>query len=90
MNRSERGPVVRDLRGLPITIDDLPDSKTRRWVPSRKAIVVNAVRGGLITLEAVLERYSMTEVEFRIWERGLQEAGAEGLKLTKFQNRKGK
>ncbi|KND50372.1 MAG: hypothetical protein AB202_01810 [Parcubacteria bacterium C7867-007] len=88
MNTGRKGPVARDLHGLPITVDDLPSPDTRRWVPNRKAIVVNAVRGGLISLEEVLIRYNMTEREFRIWEQGLEDAGAEGLKTTKFQKRK--
>ncbi|MDD9922996.1 MAG: DUF1153 domain-containing protein, partial [Boseongicola sp.] len=34
---------------------DLPDPKTRRWVASRKAAVIRAVDGGLITRSEALE-----------------------------------
>ena len=54
MSSSKKG-----LGGL--SIDDLPSPDTKRWVPSRKAIVIYAVRGGLMPLKAVLSRYHMTE-----------------------------
>ena len=37
--------------GQRLTIADLPPSDTRRWVIRRKAEVVAAVRGGLLSLE---------------------------------------
>jgi len=37
--------------GSPLTIADLPPTNTRRWVIRRKAEVVAAVRGGLLSLE---------------------------------------
>jgi hypothetical protein len=37
--------------GSPLTIADLPAPGTKRWVIRRKAEVVSAVRGGLLTLE---------------------------------------
>ena len=36
--------------GSPLTIADLPPKTTRRWVIRRKAEVVAAVRGGLLSL----------------------------------------
>jgi len=43
--------------GAPLTIRDLPPPNTGRWVIRRKAEVVAAVRGGLISLEDALARY---------------------------------
>ena len=37
--------------GSPLTIADLPPTNTRRWVIRRKAEVVAAVRGGLLSLD---------------------------------------
>ena len=37
--------------GRPMTLVDLPSPRTKRWVSRRKAQVVAAVEGGLITLE---------------------------------------
>ena len=35
----------------PLTLADLPPASTRRWVIRRKAEVVAAVRGGLLSLD---------------------------------------
>ena len=43
--------VVMGPDGNPLTLDDLPPPGTTRWVIRRKAEVVAAVRGGLLTLE---------------------------------------
>ena len=37
--------------GSPLTLADLPPASTRRWVIRRKAEVVAAVRGGLLSLD---------------------------------------
>ena len=87
MDNSGNSPAARGPCGPSITEDDLPSPDTRRWVPSRKAIVVNAVRGGLVSLQTVLDRYHMTEQEFRSWEQGLEAHGTYGLKITKLQLR---
>lgn len=81
-------PVVRDLQGNIITPHDLPPPDTVRWTPNRKAIVVRAVRGKLMPLQAILDRYSMTEGEFRLWEKGLKNGGATGLHVSFFQNQR--
>ena len=46
------GPGTPTIGASPVmTLDDLPSENTRRWVARRKAMVVTAVRSGLITLE---------------------------------------
>ena len=50
--------------GSPLTIADLPSVATRRWVIRRKAEVVAAVRGGLLSLEEACRRYTLTVEEF--------------------------
>ena len=37
--------------GSPLTTADLPSRDTKRWVIRRKAQVVAAVRGGLLTMD---------------------------------------
>ena len=54
--------------GSPLTLADLPPPNTRRWVSSRKAKVVVAVEGGLLTFREACERYNMTLEEFQQWE----------------------
>jgi Protein of unknown function (DUF1153) len=48
-----------------LTIADLPPQETIRWPPQRKAVVVAAVRVGLLSLEEACSRYSLTVDEFR-------------------------
>ena len=38
---------------------DLPPLDTKRWVTRRKAMIVNAVRAGEISLEEVCRRYEL-------------------------------
>src|SRR6202162_2361517 len=57
--------------GSPLTIDDLPPPNTRRWVIRRKAEVVAAVRGGLLSLEDACNRYTLTVEEFLAWQESI-------------------
>jgi Protein of unknown function (DUF1153) len=54
--------------GRQLTIADLPTQETKRWVARRKAIVVAAVRGGLLTLEQACSRYALTVDELLGWQ----------------------
>ena len=54
--------------GSPLTIADLPPTTTKRWVIRRKAEVVAAVRGGLLSLEEACARYTLTVEEFLSWQ----------------------
>ena len=76
--------------GERMTLADLPDASTRRWVPRRKARVVAAVDGGLLPVEAALKRYGLTEEEFDSWRSGLARYGMRGLCVTKIGLRRGK
>jgi len=67
-----------------LTLADLPDPKTRRWVPRRKAEVVHAVRGGLLSREEAMTLYNLTPTEYREWETLYAEHGVEGLRATKL------
>lgn len=64
---------------------DLPPPETRRWVASRKAIVVRAVVYGLITQSEALERYALSEEEFALWFTAIQRHGEQALKVTAIQ-----
>ena len=77
----EIGPL-----GEPLTIDDLPAHKRRRWVVRRKAEVVAAVNGGLLTIDEVLERYNLTLEEFASWQRAVDRSGMQGLRVTRIQH----
>ncbi len=71
--------------GKPLTIEELPSPDTTRWVPRRKAEVIAAVEGGLLSLDEVCDRYRLTLEEFASWQRGIERAGLPGLRLTQFQ-----
>src|SRR5664280_2423492 len=52
--------------GSPLTIADLPPPGTERWVIRRKAEVIAAVRGGLLSLEEACSRYMLTVAELLV------------------------
>ena len=72
--------------GSPLTIADLPPTNTRRWVIRRKAEVVAAVNGGLLTIDEVCERYNLTLEEFAGWQRAVDRSGMQGLRVTRIQH----
>ena len=72
--------------GSPLTLADLPASNTRRWVISRKAQVVAAVRGGLLSLDDACSRYRLTMDEYLNWQQSIDSHGLAGLRTTKIQN----
>ena len=53
--------------GKPLTLQDLP-ANDGRWSKKRKAQVVAAVRGNLITFEDAVRRYGLSPGEFIVWE----------------------
>ena len=72
--------------GSPLTIADLPPTSTKRWVIRRKAEVVAAVRGGLLSLEDACKRYTLTVEEFLSWQRSIERHGLAGLRATRVQH----
>jgi Protein of unknown function (DUF1153) len=64
---------------------DLPPADTRRWVASRKAVVVKAVAYGLITQAEALERYALSEEELALWFAAVRAHGEKALKVTTIQ-----
>lgn len=71
--------------GEPLTLDNLPPPTTTRWVIRRKAEVVAAVNGGLLSIEDACERYSLTAEEFASWQRAVDRSGMHGLRVTRIQ-----
>jgi hypothetical protein len=71
--------------GSPLTLADLPAPGTKRWVIRRKAEVVAAVRGGLLSLEEACSRYMLTVEEFLAWQRSIDRHGLAGLRTTRIQ-----
>jgi Protein of unknown function (DUF1153) len=72
--------------GGPLTLADLPAPGTKkRWVVRRKAQVVAAVRGGLLSLEEACSRYMLTVDEFLSWQSSIDQHGLAGLRTTRIQ-----
>jgi len=74
------GPV-----GSRLTLADLPTPHTKRWVIRRKAEVVAAVRGGLLSLEEACSRYALSPDEFQSWQGCIDRYGLRGLRTTRTQ-----
>ena len=72
--------------GEPLTLENLPPANTTRWVVRRKAEVVAAVNGGLLTIDEVCERYGLTLEEFASWQRAVDRSGMQGLRVTRIQH----
>ncbi|MFM8748224.1 MAG: DUF1153 domain-containing protein [Aestuariivirga sp.] len=72
--------------GSPLTVADLPPAGNQRWVIRRKAEVVAAVRGGLLSLEEACERYVLTVEEYLSWQRSIDRHGLAGLRTTRIQD----
>ncbi|MGR3481548.1 CtrA inhibitor SciP [Salipiger marinus] len=71
--------------GSIMTRADLPPPETRRWVASRKAAVVRAVRYGLLSEVQAQDRYGLSEEELQEWMRAVIAHGEEALKATLVQ-----
>lgn len=72
--------------GERLTMEDLPAPDTNRWVARRKAEVVAAVNGGMLTIEEACARYQLTLEEFASWQRAVERSGLAGLRVTRAQH----
>ena len=81
------GPThVRLPNGKTLTRSDLPPKTTSRWVASRKARVVLAVKTNLISKEEACSSYGLSQEEFDGWCYAINSHGINALKATKVQN----
>ena len=70
--------------GSPLTINDLPPPDTKRWVIRRKAEVVAAVRGGLLSLDEACARYGLSVEEFLSWQMSIARGGLSARRTTRI------
>lgn len=87
-NQKIRPAQVIGPLGEPLTLETLPPASTKRWVVRRKAEVVAAVKGGLLTVDEVCARYGLTQEEFVGWQRAIDRSGMPGLRVTRIQHYK--
>ncbi len=87
-NQKIRPAQVIGPLGEPLTLDTLPPRGTSRWVVRRKAEVVAAVNGGLLSVDEVCDRYGLSLEEFASWQRAVDRSGMPGLRVTRIQHYK--
>ncbi|HYI41031.1 MAG TPA: DUF1153 domain-containing protein [Allosphingosinicella sp.] len=86
--RAPRPTQVIGPLGEPLTLDSLPAPSTTRWVVRRKAEVVAAVNGGLLSVDEACARYTLSLEEFASWQRAVDRSGMPGLRVTRIQHYK--
>ncbi len=84
-DRSDRSLSTIGPSGKPLTLEDLPPPDTVRWVIRRKAELVAAIGGGLLSLEDACERYQLSEEELQSWANSIAKHGIRGLRSTRLQ-----
>ncbi len=84
--KKERPAQVIGPLGELLTLENLPAPTTVRWVVRRKAEVVAAVGGGLLTLDEACSRYGISVEEFASWGRAVERSGMRGLRVTRTQD----
>ena len=75
--------------GTVLTLANLPPPDAQRWVASRKAVVVAAVRGGLLSMSDACARYRLTTEELLGWQTQVDRNGLHGLRATRIQEYRG-
>src|SRR3546814_6451697 len=69
----------------PLTLEDLPSSSTTYWVCRRKAEVLAAIDGGLLSVEEARARYRLSHEELAGWRRTIERAGVAALRITSLK-----
>ncbi len=85
-NQKIRPAQVIGPLGEPLTLESLPAPGTTRWVVRRKAEVVSAVNGGLLSVDEACDRYGLTLEEFASWQRAVDRSGMPGLRVTRIKH----
>ena len=80
---SKQKPLPFNPDGSCLTLKDLPPPHTKRWVSSRKAQIVAAINGKLLSVEDACETYALSAEELISWQEALRHQGMAGLKITK-------
>ena len=85
IRRSAGTTMVSCPDGKTLTRADLPPPDTSRWVARRKAAVVHAVEGGLISAEEAMTTWALSEEELASWRIAVTQHGVAALKATGLQ-----
>tara|TARA_R110000824_G_scaffold87824_2_gene216232 strand:+ start:680 stop:1030 length:351 start_codon:yes stop_codon:yes gene_type:complete len=82
IGRQRRPERVIGPFGEALSLNDLPKNNMTRWVIRRKAEVVAAVNGGLLSLEEACDRYDLSLEEFISWQESIDKSGLPGLRVS--------
>jgi hypothetical protein len=82
---SGRPLAVPGPSGTMLTLESLPPPGTQRWVVRRKAEVLAAINGGLLTAAEACARYRLSPEELELWQDAIDRAGVPGLRVTRIQ-----
>ncbi len=82
---ADRARSARAMRRAAQIKANLPPIDTTRWVASRKAAVVAAVKAEVIDAAEVEQRYGVGEEELQQWIKSLEQHGVGGLRATRLQ-----
>jgi hypothetical protein len=82
--------AVRGPYGNLLALEDLPRPNTHRWVVRRKAEVLAAIIGGLLSLEQACDRYKLSVEELTAWQTALHQYGLLGLRTSRLQHYRAK
>src|SRR5580765_3692056 len=85
-NQKLRPPYVVGPLGESLTMEALPPQDTTRWIARRKAEVVAAVNGGLLSVDEACDRYGLTLEELATWQRAVERSGMRGLRISRIQH----
>jgi hypothetical protein len=80
MGNIERVDQVLGADGGTLTLADLPPKNLKRWIALRKAEVVAAVEGGLLSECEACARYNISHEEFSGWLHAYARDGVPGLR----------
>jgi hypothetical protein len=78
----KRNAYVVGPDGLVLTPSNLPQTGRIRWAARRKAELIAAVSGGLLTMQQACQRYAISTEEFVVWERRYMRCGLKGLRVS--------
>jgi hypothetical protein len=79
-NTTGRLDQVLGIDGEVLTAADLPPKNLKRWIARRKADVVAAVEGGLLSELEACARYNISCEEFAGWLEAFDREGVPGLR----------
>jgi len=79
-----RADQILGVDGGILTPAKLPPKNLKRWVAQRKAEIIAAVEGGLLTEVEACARYNISREEFETWCRAFQKDGLQGLRARKL------